>query len=85
MLVFTELIQDLLPAGVLNLITGAGGKSRQYLLDHPDLCNCPMYRLQKRKALPSHAAVIIIQKTAVTKEAYFGCIQPDKEHHDQLK
>ena len=38
MLVFTELIQDLLPAGVLNLITGAGGKSGQYLLDHPDLC-----------------------------------------------
>ena len=32
MLVFTELIQDLLPAGVLNLITG------QYLLEHPDLC-----------------------------------------------
>ena len=38
MLVFTELIQDLLPPGVLNLITGAGGKSGQYLLDHPDLC-----------------------------------------------
>ncbi len=38
MLVFTELIQDLLPAGVLNLITGSGGKSGQYLLDHPDLC-----------------------------------------------
>lgn len=38
MLVFTELIQDLLPAGVLNLITGSGSKSGQYLLDHPDLC-----------------------------------------------
>lgn len=37
MLVFTELIQDLLPAGVLNLITGSGSKSGQYLLDHPDL------------------------------------------------
>ena len=37
MLVFTELIQDLLPAGVLNVVTGAGGKSGQYLLDHPDL------------------------------------------------
>lgn len=37
MLVFTELIQDLLPAGVLNVVTGAGSKSGQYLLDHPDL------------------------------------------------
>jgi aldehyde dehydrogenase (NAD+) len=32
-----RLIQDLLPAGVLNVITGAGSKSGQYLLDHPDL------------------------------------------------
>lgn len=38
MLVFTELIQDLLPAGVLNLVTGSGSKSGQYLLEHPDLC-----------------------------------------------
>ena len=38
MLVFTELIRDLLPAGVLNLITGSGSKSGQYLLEHPDLC-----------------------------------------------
>ena len=37
MLVFTELIQDLLPAGVLNVVTGAGSKSGQYLLDHPKL------------------------------------------------
>ena len=37
MLVFTELIEDLLPAGVLNVVTGAGSKSGQYLLDHPDL------------------------------------------------
>lgn len=37
MLVFTEMIQDLLPAGVLNVVTGAGSKSGQYLLDHPDL------------------------------------------------
>lgn len=36
-LVLTELIEDLLPAGVLNLVTGAGGKSGQYLLEHPDL------------------------------------------------
>ncbi len=36
-LVFMELIEDLLPAGVLNVVTGAGGKSGQYLLDHPDL------------------------------------------------
>lgn len=38
MLVFTELIQDLIPAGVLNLVTGSGSKSGQYLLDHPGLC-----------------------------------------------
>lgn len=37
MLVFTELIQDLLPAGVLNLITGSGSKSGQDLLEHPGL------------------------------------------------
>ena len=35
--VFTELIEDLLPAGVLNVITGAGSKAGQYLLDNPDL------------------------------------------------
>ncbi|MCD8133974.1 MAG: aldehyde dehydrogenase family protein [Clostridiales bacterium] len=34
MLVFMELIQDLLPAGVLNIITGSGSKSGQYILDH---------------------------------------------------
>ena len=32
-----RLIQDVLPKGVLNLITGAGSKSGQFLLDHPDL------------------------------------------------
>lgn len=32
-----RLIQDVLPKGVLNLITGAGSKSGQWLLDHPDL------------------------------------------------
>lgn len=37
MLVFTELIEDLLPAGVLNVITGSGSKSGQYILDHPRL------------------------------------------------
>ncbi len=37
MLVFIELIQDLLPAGVLNVVTGAGSKSGQYLLEHPHL------------------------------------------------
>ena len=34
-LVFMELIQDLLPAGVVNIITGAGSKSGQYMLEHP--------------------------------------------------
>lgn len=32
-----RLIQDVLPKGVLNVITGAGSKSGQFLLDHPDL------------------------------------------------
>lgn len=32
-----RLIADVLPKGVLNVITGAGSKSGQYLLDHPDL------------------------------------------------
>ena len=35
MLVFMELIEDLLPAGVLNLITGSGSRSGQYMLEHP--------------------------------------------------
>ena len=35
MLVFTELIADLLPPGVLNIITGSGSRSGQYILDHP--------------------------------------------------
>jgi aldehyde dehydrogenase (NAD+) len=30
-----ELIQDVVPAGVFNVITGAGSKSGQYILDHP--------------------------------------------------
>lgn len=34
-LVFMELIEDLLPAGVVNIVTGAGSKSGQYILDHP--------------------------------------------------
>lgn len=33
----TRLIQDVLPKGVLNVITGKGSKSGQWLLDHPDL------------------------------------------------
>lgn len=37
LLELTRLIQDILPAGVLNVITGAGSKSGQYLLDHPDI------------------------------------------------
>ena len=32
---FAKLIQDVLPAGVFNVITGAGSKSGQYILDHP--------------------------------------------------
>lgn len=34
MLEFAKLIQDVLPKGVLNIITGSGSKSGQYLQDH---------------------------------------------------
>lgn len=32
---FAKLIQDVIPAGVFNVITGSGSKSGQYILDHP--------------------------------------------------
>jgi NAD-dependent aldehyde dehydrogenases len=32
---FAKLVQDVIPAGVFNVITGAGSKSGQYILDHP--------------------------------------------------
>jgi aldehyde dehydrogenase (NAD+) len=34
---FVKLISDLLPPGVINLVTGKGSKSGQYLLDNPKL------------------------------------------------
>lgn len=34
---FMRLIQDVLPAGVVNVITGKGSRSGQWVLDHPDL------------------------------------------------
>ena len=37
MLEFVRLIADVLPKGVLNVITGAGSKSGQWILDHPDI------------------------------------------------
>ena len=33
---FAKLIQDVLPAGVFNVITGSGSKSGQYILDHEE-------------------------------------------------
>ncbi|WP_346697845.1 aldehyde dehydrogenase family protein [Catenibacillus scindens] len=33
-LVFAELIQDIMPAGVFNVITGSGSKSGNYMLEH---------------------------------------------------
>lgn len=33
---FADLIKDILPSGVFNVITGKGSKSGQYMLDHPD-------------------------------------------------
>lgn len=35
LLVFMELISNLIPAGVINVITGKGSKSGQYILEHP--------------------------------------------------
>ena len=32
---FARLVQDVIPAGVFNVITGAGSKSGQYMLEHP--------------------------------------------------
>ena len=34
---FMKLIENELPAGVLNIITGGGGSTGQYILDHPDI------------------------------------------------
>lgn len=34
---FTRLIQNELPPGVLNIITGGGGSTGQFILDHPDI------------------------------------------------
>lgn len=36
-IVLMELIQDIVPAGVINIISGKGSSSGQFLLDHPDL------------------------------------------------
>ena len=36
-LVLADLLKDVLPAGVLNVVTGKGSKAGQYLLDHPDI------------------------------------------------
>ena len=32
-----KLIENEVPSGVLNIVTGSGGKTGQYLLDHPDI------------------------------------------------
>ncbi|MBR1729248.1 MAG: aldehyde dehydrogenase family protein [Selenomonadaceae bacterium] len=34
---FTKLIQNVLPPGVLNVVTGGGGSTGQFILDHPDI------------------------------------------------
>ncbi len=36
-LVLMEIIQDILPPGVLNMVTGSGSKAGQYVLDHPGI------------------------------------------------
>ena len=35
--VLAELLQDVLPAGVLNVVTGSGDAAGQYILDHPGI------------------------------------------------
>jgi len=37
LLAFAKLTEDIIPKGVLNVITGSGSKSGQYILDHPDI------------------------------------------------
>lgn len=37
-LYFADLIKDILPPGVFNVITGAGSKAGQYMLDHKGFC-----------------------------------------------
>lgn len=44
---FARLVQDVIPAGVFNVITGSGSKSGQYMLDHPGFKNLPLPALQK--------------------------------------
>ena len=34
---FVKLMEDILPAGVFNVVTGSGSKCGQYLADHPDI------------------------------------------------
>lgn len=34
---FARLTQDIIPAGVFNVVTGRGSKSGQYILDHPEI------------------------------------------------
>ena len=34
---FVKLIENELPAGVLNIVTGSGSKTGQFVLDHPDI------------------------------------------------
>jgi acyl-CoA reductase-like NAD-dependent aldehyde dehydrogenase len=36
-LVLMQILQDIVPAGVINVITGSGSRAGQYLLDHPDI------------------------------------------------
>ena len=36
-LVMMQLLEDVVPAGVVNVVTGSGSRAGQYLLDHPDV------------------------------------------------
>ena len=47
LLEFANIFQEILPPGVVNIITGKGSKSGQYILDHPALANWPSPVLRK--------------------------------------
>lgn len=46
-----RLTQDVIPAGVFNVITGSGSKAGQYILDHPGFRKLALYRLHRSGGL----------------------------------
>ena len=50
-----RLTQDVIPAGVFNVVTGRGSKSGQYILDNPDFIRPERYRNEALAMLDSGA------------------------------